>query len=388
MKKITEILVFTTYILMMCFAGGCKQEKNELVHDHEHEHEHEHHHDDEHVHGDGQEIILEPEQAEKMGVKTEVVYTGMFSDALQVTGKITNSTPNQASIAAPTPGFFTFAPGITSGMTVGKGQLIGTIKATDITGNDRNATDLAYLNNAKKELERLDSLYKKQFITADKYYAALAEYEIAKSKYSPVAASGEVRAPEGGILIDVLARQGQYVDAGSEIARIADSSTLTLIADVPEKYASKIGSISNALILQSGSSAPVDLSSLGGKKLTSASSITSKPGYIPVVFTFRNDKSFVPGSVTEVYLLGEKRPQVIAVPLSAISEQQGQYFVYVKIDDEGYIKTPVTLGARDGKSIEILSGLKIGDVIVSQGVTALRLAETSGAVPEGHSHSH
>ena len=394
--KLITVLA-AVYGMMMCFSTSCRKEKNELVHDHAHEHVHEGHehgddHDHEghegHDHGNGQEIILEPEQAERMGVRTAVVNSGVFNDALQVTGKIGNRNPDMAAVSAPTPGIFTFSDGITEGMTVKKGQTIGTIRANDMTGGDINVHDRTNLENAKRELDRLDTLYQKQLVTADRYYAALAEYEIAKAKYSPEAAKGIVTVPEGGILSDLLVRSGQYVEVGTEVARITDASMLTLTAEVPDKYTSMISQFNTARIVPNGGGAPVDLSSLGAHRVTSASTVTTTPGYVPVVFTFRKDSRFIPGSVVEVYLLGEKRSDVVSVPLRAVTEQQGQYFVYVKLDDEEYLKSPVTLGARDGRSVEILSGLHVGDVVVVEGVTALRLAETSGAVPEGHSHSH
>lgn len=385
-RNILKIIITITYASMMSVVSCTPKEKNELIHDHAHEHE-DHDHED-HNHGNNEEIVLEPEQAERMGVKTAIVNSGVFTDAIQVTGKISTHTPNIATVSAPTPGIFTFAPNVSEGVRVVKGQLIGTIKASDVAGGDINLADKTTLENAKRELDRLDTLYQQQLITADKYYAALADYEIAKVRYSPVAATGQVFATGSGIITQVLVGQGKYVEAGSEIAQISDGSMLTLTAEIPDRYASMIPQITSARIIPYAGATPIDLSSLGGKKLVSASDITNSPGYRPVVFTFIKDSRLIPGSVVEVYLLGAKRGHVLSIPIHAITEQQGQYFVYVKIDDEGYIKTPVTLGDQDGKSVEVLSGLHVGDVIVVEGTTALRLAETSGVVPEGHSHSH
>ena len=78
----------------------------------------------------------------------------------------------------------------------------------------------------------------------------------------------------------------------------------------------------------------------------------------------------------------------MTVPNSALSEQQGQYFVYEQVHPEVYMKVPVTIGESDGRRTEILSGIEPGKTIVTQGVTTVRLAETSGNIPEGHSHSH
>ena len=133
----------------------------------------------------------------------------------------------------------------------------------------------------------------------------------------------------------------------------------------------------------------VSLKDLNGKLLSSGGAVAdNEEGYIPVYFSFENNGKVVPGSYAEVYLLGAKRSDVISVPLSAVSEQQGLNFVYVRLDEDCYKKCPVTLGGNDGTRVEILSGIKSGDAVVTKGMTFVKLAETSGVVPEGHSHTH
>ena len=89
-----------------------------------------------------------------------------------------------------------------------------------------------------------------------------------------------------------------------------------------------------------------------------------------------------------MYLLGEVADKGIAIPRSALSEQQGSYFVYEKIGDHAYRRLPVTIGGSDGINTIITSGLKGGEAIVTEAVTTVRLAENSGAIPEGHNHNH
>ncbi|MDE6427524.1 MAG: efflux transporter periplasmic adaptor subunit, partial [Muribaculaceae bacterium] len=103
---------------------------------------------------------------------------------------------------------------------------------------------------------------------------------------------------------------------------------------------------------------------------------------------FNNDGTLAPGSPVEAWLLSEGGEPVIALPLTAITEQQGEHFVYREVMPEHYLKTPVVLGASDGERVVILSGVNPGDRIVSSGVITLRLAESSGAIPEGHNHQH
>ena len=94
------------------------------------------------------------------------------------------------------------------------------------------------------------------------------------------------------------------------------------------------------------------------------------------------------GAFAEVYLIGASRQDVITVPVAAVTEQQGNHYVYVKLDHECYERRLVKLGGNDGRNVEIISGINGGDNVVVGGATVVKLAESSGAVPEGHSHNH
>ena len=98
----------------------------------------------------------------------------------------------------------------------------------------------------------------------------------------------------------------------------------------------------------------------------------------------------LPGSYAEVYLLMQSGKPCISLPVGAITEEQGLYFVYVAEPDEPgvFIKREVGIGRENGESVESLSGIKAGETVVTQGAMQVRLASMSGAVPEGHSHGH
>ncbi|MDR3261204.1 MAG: efflux transporter periplasmic adaptor subunit, partial [Tannerella sp.] len=91
---------------------------------------------------------------------------------------------------------------------------------------------------------------------------------------------------------------------------------------------------------------------------------------------------------TEIYLLSEPQEYVIAIPLSAVTEEQGLFFVYLQLDEDGYKKQEVTLGADDGERTFVTSGLKEGDRIVTEGVYPVKLAAQASVIPEGHTHNH
>ena len=78
---------------------------------------------------------------------------------------------------------------------------------------------------------------------------------------------------------------------------------------------------------------------------------------------------------------------VISLPHTALTEEQGSFFVYLQIDEEGYKIQPVTLGADNGEKVQTLSGVKAGDKVVTQGAYQVKLAGATNAIP-AHSHEH
>ena len=108
---------------------------------------------------------------------------------------------------------------------------------------------------------------------------------------------------------------------------------------------------------------------------------------MPGSFEFNNTGDVVQGSYAEIYLITQDRPNVITLPLTALTEEQGIHFVYVQIDAEGYRKQEVTLGESDGERVEILTGVKQGDRVVTKGAVQVRLASAANAIP-AHNHNH
>ena len=87
--------------------------------------------------------------------------------------------------------------------------------------------------------------------------------------------------------------------------------------------------------------------------------------YIPVTFEFDNIGDIIPGAFAEVYLLAQPKENVLSVPVSALTEEQGLNFVYIQIEDEAFKKQEVTVGQNNGIRAEIVKGLKSGDKVVT-----------------------
>lgn len=377
-----------TFILSAC-SGQTDSHEGHENHDHE---RHEHQptaeatgHDDEGL------IVLDNNQIEKLGVEATVIQPGEFSDILKVSGEISALPGSTGAVAARQAGIVKFAPGISAGSPVSSGRVIATVTARGMSGGDPNEAARVAYQAAKRELDRITPLHKEGIISTRDYNAALQRVDEARVAIGSAASAGgsAATAPVGGVLTSLDVVDGQFVEAGQTIATISSNKALTLRADLPESSASRLPAISGARFRPTYSDEVVDVIESGGKMVSTPTLSTANGGYIPVYFTLpQGIEGMINGSYCEVYLLGASRHGVIAVPEDGISEQQGKYFVYVEKEPGHYEKRPVITGPTDGNRREILSGVHPGDKVVTKGMSFVKLAETSGAVPEGHSHSH
>lgn len=399
--KLTYAYVIAALVAAMPL-GSCRSDsgREELAHHHEHGHHHEaedhdheaeepgHHHDESEEAHEG-EILLSPEKGERFGVRLAQAEEIPFSEVIVVSGQILPSPSETSVVAAKSAGIVHLASGIAQGAKVSQGATVATVSAKGMAGGDANESARVALEAARRELDRLTPLHDEGIVSTRDYNAARQRYEEAR-----VAASGSGKAGSSatavssGVITRLLAGQGEYVEAGQPIAEISGSKKLTLRADLPEGKAAAAARVSGASFRPTYSSELLDLEKMKGRRVGGDPNAAATGGYIPVYFEFENDGSVVNGALCEVYLRGAEKGRVLAVPVSALSEQQGQMFIYVEAHPGAYRKQPVTLGGNDGHQAEVTSGLKAGERYVAEGVTFLRLAETADAKPEGHTHSH
>lgn len=350
------------------------------------ESEGESHADEEHA----DEIVIHPEEAEKFGIKTISVTPVEFHNVIPASGSVDYSPESSVTLSSPVSGRLSLVSGISVGTPVKVGQIVAEIRAEGISGGNVDAAAKARLDAAKRELDRITPLHADGIVTTRDLNAARQAYQEAKAAYSPAAASGRVSSPIAGVIAALPAANNEIVAVGTPVATVVRQGRLTLRVDVLEKYYPELSGVTSCHILTPGTDRWISLDDLDGRKegIVSGNQSEGRQGYVTVIFSFSNDGSVNPGSFAEVNLLSGKRDGVIAVPSEAITEQQGQTFVYKRLDEHGYEKMPVVCGMTDGRLTEIKSGIQPGDEVVSEGTVFVKLAETKGNAPEGHSHNH
>ena len=363
-------------------------------HNHDHSgdsHDHSgHNHDGEH--GSSDEIVLSKEKAEAAGVKSIIIEPGVFHQVIKTSGQVLAAQGDEAVAVATISGVVSFSNKIVEGMNIGKGGSLLTISARNLMDGDPVQKAQVAYETAKKEYERILPLVESKIVSQKDFLQAKQNYENARISYESIgknhSAGGQsITSPIPGFIKNILVKEGDYVELGQPLVTITQSRRLFLRAEVSEKYYPHLRSISSANFKTPYNNQVYQLSDLSGRLLSYGKSAGDNSYYVPVTFEFDNKGDVLPGSFVEIYLLSTPMNNVITLPHTALTEEQGSFFVYYQLDDECYKKQEVTLGADNGDRIQILTGIHAGDRIVTQGAYQVKLASAGNALP-AHSHEH
>ena len=337
------------------------------------------------------EIVISSKQAAAMGIASETAGMGAFCPTLAVSGKVMEAGGDERTVAAPTAGIVRLSRQLPEGSRLGKGMTAMTIDASQIEGGSpAKAAEVAY-QTAQADYERAKRLLADKLVSEKDYNAAKAAYESARlaREATPASRGGivSVASPMAGYVKTCYVSDGDYVTVGQPLLTVTQNRRIYLRADLPERHYEQLDRIHSATFRTAAANKVYDLDELGGKLIATGKSSEATPGYIPVTFEFNNTKGILPGAFAEIWLRTDCSMEAMTLPVEAITEEQGTYFVYVQDDSTCYRKQRVTTGMTDGKRIEITSGLNGGERVVTRGAMAVKLASAGNAIP-AHTHNH
>ncbi len=365
-------------------------------HDHEHETAEEHaghnHESEETKHSD--EIIFPKAQAAKTTFEVREIQPASFNQVVKTTGQVLAAPGDEAVIVATSNGVVSFSSNkLTEGTKVQKGQSLFQISSKNIAEGDYYTKVKATYEAAKANYDRAEALVKDKIISQKEFESTKLEFENAKTAYNAVSnnktAKGvSVNAPINGHMKNILVKEGEYITVGQPLATVSQNQRLVLRAEVSQRYYNAMQSVKSANFKTPYDNKVYSLEDLNGRLLSFGKTSNENSFFIPVSFEFDNKGEVIPGSFVEVYLISSPIENTLSIPVSALTNEMGIYYVYVQIDEEGYRKQEVALGANNGKEVQIIKGLHPGDRVVTQGAYQVKMASASGAIPHGHSHEH
>jgi multidrug resistance efflux pump len=198
----------------------------------------------------------------------------------------------------------------------------------------------------------------------------------------------ERRAAAPGVVIEVTAASGGWVEAGDLVLKMIDPSKVrfrarALQSDLPR--------------LASGMPAQLVLPHLSSGVEGVDGSIQVAPVADPDERTF--DIVVAPATATawmtpgvagfvEITLAATAQPE-LAVPLACVVRDNGRSFIFRRDpkDPDKVIRVEADVGVDDGRWVVIHSGVKAGDQIVLEGAYQLMLASDATSAKGGHFHA-
>lgn len=341
-------------------------------------------------------VVFTKEQAWDNDFMIQEIVEQQFSSVIPASGEILAMPGEKQNVSASSAGIVLFATkNLVQGRRVDRGQLLFTIVGKDITQDNVGAKIEASHNRylqSKSEYDRHLKLYREKIISEKQFYETQMQYRTDSTTWFALSASAvsggmKVVAPLTGYLHELNVSEGQYISAGNLLATISTNEILLLRADVSQQYYPLLDQIETARFRPAYGDKTYAVDELKGRLLAKGASVAENNHYIPVYFEVKNDGSLLEGAFAEFWLITGKTKSSRIVPLSALLEEQGTYYVFLQTSGDHFYKQRVITGSSDGVFVEIAEGLKSGDRIVTKGAMLLKAVSMSSAMP-ADTHQH
>jgi RND family efflux transporter MFP subunit len=221
----------------------------------------------------------------------------------------------------------------------------------------------------------LTDLYYKQKALWDKQIGSEIQYKQAKTNKEALEQNinamreqlsmYKITATVNGTIDVVNLKIGQMAMPGMPYFTIVNFNKLKVKADVAESFANKI---------KEGNVAQVEFpdinKSITSKITYSGKGISALNRTFGVEVALSNDNTYLPNMIAVLKIIDYSKDNAIVIPVNCIQNSQEGTTVYVAVTENGKTiakKHLVTVGSTYNDKAEILSGLQIGEKLITVG---------------------
>ena len=301
-------------------------------------------------------INVDPATVQKMGVRTSAVTKGPLRRLIRTVGVIDYNETALADVTTKFRGWIEQLSVDSTGQQVRKGEPLFNVYSPDLY-SAQNEYVLA-LNRESPVLKESARQKLKLFDVSEDQIAALEKTRRAQRTV-------RVDAPIDGIVVEKKVVQGQMVEAGMKLYRLADLGIVWVQSQVYEQ---------DLAFLKPGQDAEVSLSYLPDRKFSGKvtyiyPTVDEKTRTARVRMEFHNPGLFLkPGMFATAELRAELEPDAVLVPDSAVLRSGDKSTVFVALDGGRFEPRDIRLGARgEDNQYQVLAGLKEGERVVTSG---------------------
>ena len=399
MSRLWAILAAGCTALALLAGGGCGSRDGDAVA--KNAGKKDEHAKEKDEHKDEGIIKLSDEEAARAGVRTVAVQEQELADTLTLTATVQANRERIAHVAPRVPGRIT-SVSAKLGDSVRQGQTLAVLESIEVgEAYSAHAQALAEANVAKTAFERAERLHTEQIIPGKEYQRARGEYE--KTRAQVVAAAGKLKmlgvapsagaksggvsafpvtAPLGGTVIERKAVLGELAKIDESLFVVADLSKVWLEANVGETDLVRVRNGAQARARVAGMPDKV----FEGKVNHVGAVMDKETRTAKAIIELPNPEGLLrPQMFASVAIEVGTSRKSLALPESAVTLVQGLPTVFVE-QAAGFEARPVELAGRSAGRVIVKAGVLPGDLVVTEGVYALKARLLKSQIGSGHAH--
>ncbi len=173
-----------------------------------------------------------------------------------------------------------------------------------------------------------------------------------------------IHSPFDGVVMNIGARDGQRITAGTELYKIADLSRVWVIVDLYED---------DMPWVKAGDTAKMTVAGIPGQEFVGKVSfiypyLEAETRTVKMRLEFENPKlELKPEMFANVTVQAGKQVDALVIPSEAVVRTGEQNQVFIQRDTGKYEPRRVTLGVDSEGFVQVVQGLKAGEVVVTSG---------------------
>lgn len=308
-------------------------------------------------------VVLSPEKRQALGVRTEPVRRSALAGRVRTSGTVEIDETRQYAIAPRFEGWVARLYANQTGMQVRAGQPLLAVYSPQLAAaqQEYRLADAAARRLAPSDPASAASMSRLR----DAARARLRNWQIGDAQLARLGANGThnlvLASPADAVVIDKPVVEGARFEAGETILRLADLSTVWVMAKVPAAQATTVAEGQPARFTSDALPGRV----YGGTVKFVQPIIDAATRTVDVRVAFPNpDGELRPGLFGTVLLEQPGKTPVLSIPRSAILDSGTRQVVLVETIAGRFAPREVTTGRRADDRVEVLEGLMEGESVV------------------------
>ena len=359
-------------------------------------------------------VAFRMEQQWLIHLKLALVEEAQMPEQIYSTGRLVPEPSRRAVVAPPVAGIIASRALPRIGQYVARGEMLATLVQTPTAAeaaqiqieNSRIEAERrrlaqaeiearARLSAAGAEADRAKRLLEQKAYSQRQFEAAEADRQAAQAVLAaiqeqlktlhtaPSTSNYEVAAPISGTVVDVRKAAGEEVRPGEAILEIVSLDVLWVEAPIFEKDLGRLSKNMEAAFTTTAYPGK----EFRGRLINISAIVDEHTRAAQAVFEVPNpSRELRLGMQANVRLGPGQRAHVLLVPKESILDNEGKKIVYVLRTGEEFERRDVVVGDEYGGKVAIVSGIRPGERVVTQGAYQLKLQELRPANAGAHTH--